>query len=359
MYKVLFLTLHRPNRSPSQRFRFEQYIDFLEDNGFQCDWSYLIDAEDDKVFYKPGKHFAKLGILIKSIRKRRKEIKSSEQYDIVFVQRECFMLGSTYFERNFAKKSKMIFDFDDSIWMQNVSNANRRLSFLKNPEKTAELIKISDLIFAGNEYLKSYAKQYNDSITIIPTTIDLKEYKRVPIENKDERVCIGWSGSITTIQHFEFAIPALKIIKEKYGDKVKFQVIGDGDYKQEELGIQGIPWQKDSELKDLSAIDIGLMPLPDDEWAKGKCGLKGLQYMAIEIATIMSPVGVNTEIIKQGENGYLASTVEEWVNTISELIDSKELRDRIGKNGRKTVELEYSVEANKQKYLDAFRSLVS
>src|SRR3989338_3057289 len=268
MYKVLFVPPPRPDRSPSQRFRFEQYLAILKENGFDWEWSYLISAEDDKVFYKPGKYFAKMRILFRSILKRWREVRSKKHYDIVFVQREGFMLGSTYFEKRFSKKSKMIFDFDDSIWLQNVSDANRRFAFLKNPEKTADLIRMSALIFAGNEYLAAYARQYNSSVQIVPTTIDTDVYQRVMIERSDDTVCIGWSGSVTTIQHFEFALPILERIQEKYGDRVRFKVIGDADYAHPGLGIQGIAWKKETELFDLSEIDIGLMPLPDDEWAQ-------------------------------------------------------------------------------------------
>ena len=138
---------------------------------------------------------------------------------------------------------------------------------------------------------------------------------------------------------------------------IYFKVIGDGNYVQEELGIKGHAWKRDTEIPDLQEIDIGIMPLPDDEWAKGKCGLKGLQYMALAIPTIMSPVGVNTEIIQDGENGFLATTIQEWVDKLSQLIDSAALRERIGVNGRQTVLSSYSVEANKQQYLKYFKEL--
>lgn len=355
MKSIRFVTLHRPDRSPSQRFRFEQYIPFLEENGFKCEFSYLLNPKDDKRFYKPRNYFWKGWILVKSTVKRLKEIYQKKPADIVFIQRECFMLGTTFFEQQFAKKSKVIFDFDDSIWLQNVSNANKKLAFLKNAAKTSELIKISDLIIAGNEYLADYAKNYSTNVQIIPTTIDTEEYKKRVITKNENRICIGWSGSVTTIQHFELAIPYLKFINEKYGDKVYFKVIGDENYRNSELTIQGVKWQKETELIDLSEIDIGIMPLPDDEWAKGKCGLKGLQYMALEIATIMSPVGVNTSIIQNGENGFLASTFEEWTTSLSTLIESETLRKSIGVNGRKTVIDNYSVLANREKYLNLFQ----
>lgn len=359
MPKVLYVAAHRPDRSPSQRFRFEQYIQYLKDNGFDYDFSYLITPEDDKFFYKPGNALKKMWVVARSYLQRWKDANKASTYDIIYIQREAFMTGSTYFERAFHKsKAKVIFDFDDSIWLSNVSDANKKFNWLKNSGKTADIIKLSDMIFTGNQYLSDYAAQFNNNIEIIPTTIDTDEYQRLNIPNDDGKICIGWSGSITTIQHFEYAIPFLKKIKEKFGDKVKFKVVGDGSYLNEELGIEGLPWRKDTELKDLSSFDIGIMPLPDDEWAKGKCGLKGLQYMALEIPTLMSPVGVNAEIIQDGENGFLATETEEWVEKISQLVESAELRKSMGQKARQTVLDKYSVHALKDKYLRLFNSLI-
>ncbi|MBL7884703.1 MAG: glycosyltransferase [Bacteroidia bacterium] len=358
MPKVLFLTLHRPDRSPSQRFRFEQYLNFFKQNGYDYHFSYLLNEKDDSFFYSKGQFLKKFFIVLKSFSKRLKELRSKKKYDIIFIQRECFMLGSSYFEKQFSKTgAKLIFDFDDSIWLQNVSDVNKTFAWLKNPEKTAKIISYSDLIFAGNEYLKHYALQFNSNVVVIPTTIDTDEYKKIPQNKLDHKVTIGWSGSITTIQHFEYALSVLKKIKAKYGSNIDIKVIGDANYTNKELEIKGLAWNKQTELAELSSFDIGIMPLPDDEWAKGKCGLKGLQYMALEIPTIMSPVGVNTEIIQDGKNGYLASSEGEWFEKLSLLIESKELRERIGKAGRKTVEEHYSVNANKHKYLDLFNTI--
>lgn len=357
MQKINFLCVHRPDRSPSQRFRFEQYIRLLQNEGFDCNFSYLLNEKDDKIFYSKGKLFAKVYIVLKSFFKRLRELNQIKKNDIFFIQRECFMLGTSFFERRFAKSgAKVIFDFDDAIWLQNVSEVNKTFVWLKNPNKTSKIIKSSLLVIAGNEYLANYALRYNKNVVIIPTTIDTNEYNRIP-SPKNERVIIGWSGSITTIQHFEYAIPFLRKIKNKYKDKVEFRVIGDSSYVNEELLIKGIAWNKQTEIQDLSSFDIGIMPLPDDEWAKGKCGLKGLQYMALEIPTIMSPVGVNSEIIKEGKNGFLASTEREWIDRISELIESEELRKRLGKEARETVQKYYSIDANMKNYTSLFTTL--
>lgn len=357
---ILFIASHRVGRSPSQRFRFEQYFEFLQANGYNCQLSNLLSAEDDKKFYQTGNAFNKATILINSYIKRWKDVRRAKNCDIIFVQREAFMTGSTYFEKKFSRLGKkMVFDFDDSIWILDTSNANKKWEWLKDANKTSRIIGMSDLIFAGNPYLADYAKQFNKNVLIVPTTIDTGKQIKVNYPNKNNRVCIGWSGSITTIKHFEYALPFLLKLKQKYGDKIHIKVIGDGSYRHEELGITGIGWNEKDEIKELSEIDIGIMPLPHDEWTKGKCGLKGLQYMALEIATIMSPVGVNTEIIQDGVNGYLADTEEEWVNRISLLIEDEALRKEIGKQGRKTVENQYSVEAQKNTYLRAFNELLS
>ncbi len=358
--RILFIAQHRPQRSPSQRFRFEQYLDHFASQGIHYDFSYLIDEEDDKVFYAKGNLRKKAAIVLKSWQRRMKDVKRADTYDIIFVQREAFMTGTTFFERSFANsKAKLVFDFDDSIWLHNVSDANRYLNFLKNPQKTASIIALADHVIAGNEYLAAFAKGRNHNVSIIPTTIDTESYVPGQRQNDQGPVTIGWSGSITTIQHFNLAEATLKRLKAKYKDRIAIKVIGDANYRNEALDVQGIGWSAATELDDLRSMDIGIMPLPDDEWAQGKCGLKGLQYMALGIPTIMSPVGVNKQIIEDGSNGFLASEEDTWFEKLSLLIDHPELRTRLGEAGRATVEEAYSVKANADKYSSVFEAVLS
>ncbi len=356
--KILFIAALYKDRSPGQRFRFEQYLDYLEENGFHCEFSCLVTKKTDKVFYSKGKLIYKLFILIGFIFKRLRDVSRAKNFDLVFVQREAFFLGTTYFERQLSKRTKLVFDFDDSIWLNNVSEANKNLNFLKKASKTSKIIELADLVFAGNQYLADYAHQFNNNVRIIPTTIDSREYQKIP-KTKSDKICIGWSGSFSTIVHFEHIVHVLIQLKHKYQNKIYFKVIGDAAFSNKDLEVVGLPWRKDTELNDLSEIDIGLMPLPDDEWTKGKCALKGLQYMALEIPTIMSPVGVNKDIIVDGKNGMLASTDDEWMNKLSQLIESEELRTNIGVEGRKTVVNEYSVDANKKLYLRHLSELLN
>lgn len=359
MPRILFVAAHRPNRSPSQRFRFEQYLDFLNHNGYECHVACLISKHTDKIFYLHKSTFRKALIFLNCIVRRLRHVIESSSYDIIFIQREAWMTGSIYFEKQFKRSgAKLIFDFDDAIWKHDVSDANRHLAFLKKPDKTEKIIALCDLVFAGNNYLAEYAKRFNYNVMVIPTTIDTEHYSKTKKNHGIEKVCIGWSGSVTTIKHFDFIVPVFEKLKAKYGDKVYFKVIGDKNYVNEKLNIKGIAWNYENEIDELCEFDIGVMPLPDDEWTRGKCGLKGLQFMALEIATVMSPVGVNTEIIKDGVNGFLAAKENEWLENLSLLIDDVDVRKKTGKAGRETVEKKYSVNSQQEIYLKAFNHLL-
>lgn len=359
MKKILIIASHRKDRAPNQRFRFEQYTLYLKQNGYYCTLSPLITTqEEDKLFYSRGNFLRKIPLGLKMGWRRIKDLIRANQYDIILIVREAFIIGIPIFEKLLSlKKPKMVFDFDDAIWINVISKNNRGFGWLKSGSKTSKIIAYSDKIFAGNDYLANHALKFNKNVVIIPTTIDTDIYKPNYSISK-EKIIIGWSGSTSTIEHFQFAIPALEMLKAKFGTKIEILVIGDSSYKNSDLGIIGRPWTLETELKDLQSIDIGIMPLPDNEWTWGKCGLKGLQYMSLEIPTVMSPVGVNKIIINDGKNGFLADDVTEWVSKISLLIEDSDLRIRIGQEGRKTIINNFSVLSQQKRYLDQFKSLV-
>jgi glycosyltransferase involved in cell wall biosynthesis len=355
--RILFLVLHRENRSPGQRYRFEQYLDYLEKNGFRYTLSPLIKTQwEDQSFYD-GNIVLKTYVGVISLVRRIRDLISLNDYEIVFIFRDAFFFG-TFIERFISKrKIKMIYDFDDAIWLLDKNPNQGIFNKLKNPSKTNTIIGLVDSVIAGNEYLANYALKLNKNVQIIPSTIDFNEYS--PVKKNKNQVCIGWTGSFSTIKHFEMIIPVLERIKWKYQNLVYFKLIGDSSYRYPELQIKGIEWRANTEVKDLSELDVGIMPLPDNPWTRGKCGMKGLQYMALEIPTIMSPVGVNKKIIQDGLNGFLAITEDEWFDKLSQLIESKELREKLGKAGRETVEDKYSVKANAHKYLDALNNMLN
>ena len=359
MKKILFIAHHRIDRSPGQRYRFEQYFSFLQKNGVSCELANIISAEDDKVLYASGKYHKKAVIGLRAIINRYNQLKTIDEFDLVVIYREAILTGSIFFEKKLAKKGiPILFDFDDAIWVKDVSQGNKSLSFLKNANKIKEILPLCNHVTAGNAYLKNFASQYNKNVTIIPSTIDTSKYLELKPRPK-EIITIGWVGSHTTIKHFETIVPVLIKLREKYKEKIAFKVIGDPLYCNSDLDIKGIAWDNKKEVEFFNMLDIGVMPLPEDEWTKGKCGMKGLLYMSVNKPAVMSSVGMNSEIIANGVNGFLADTPEEWFDVLSKLIEDENLRKTIGLAGRKTVEEKYSMNSQKEKYLDLYLSLMN
>ncbi|MBR5644742.1 MAG: glycosyltransferase family 4 protein [Salinivirgaceae bacterium] len=352
-HRLLYIAPHRPGRSPGQRFRFEQFMQFLESEGFEITYSFLLNEWDDRKFYKRGNYLLKCWIAFKCVIIRLFDVLRASRFDYIIVYREAHFWGWAIFEKLLSKsRAALLFDFDDAIWLNDISESNKNLSWLKSSAKTAKIAQLADVVMVGNSFLADYARQSNQNVAIVPTVIDTTLYKyRGAVDSTT--VTIGWIGSTTTLKHFQNAIPALTAIKKKYGNKVNFKVIVDVDYSVDELELKSTKWNKDTELEELNKVDIGIMPLPDDKWSCGKCGFKGIQYMALGIATVMSPVGVNTDIIEHGVNGFLASTDTEWIDCLSQLIESVELRRRLGEAARKTINERYSVRSQESNLLNA------
>lgn len=357
MPKVLILVAHRPQRSPSQRYRFEQYLSFLQSHGFDFTWSYLLNEKDDKIFYSSGYFLRKVFIMLKSVFIRLNDVSRYKKFDLIFIQREALFFGTSYFERK-AKASgkKVIFDFDDAIWIEDTSPGNQKWKWLKDTKKFETNVACANTVIAGNAYLANKAKEFNTNVVIIPTTVDTNFHISKPQLRNKEKITIGWSGSISTIKHFESVAPILIKLKEKYKDQIQFKVLGDEYYENEKLNIKGLAWSAETEVDILNSFDIGVMPLPGDNWANGKCGLKALTYMACGVPVVTSSIGVNKEIVQNKVNGYTVSTEQEWLNALEELMNNKLLREQIGNKGRETVINYFSVEANKEKYLNVFEN---
>jgi glycosyltransferase involved in cell wall biosynthesis len=358
MKRVLFVTMHRPKRSPGQRFRFEQYIPYLEQNGYACDLSFIISEADDKVLYKPGRYGRKALIFAKSVLIRLGDVLAARRYDIVFIYREALMVNSGIIEALLARSgARLVFDFDDAIWLQGVSDANAGLAWLRaGPSKIPRVLRRMDLVLAGNQYLADYARQFTANVHVAPTTLDTDTHAPRPGRPHDG-VCIGWSGSFSTTPYFDGLKPVLRRVKQRFGDAVYFKLIGDPSYRCRELGVEGVAWSEASEVEETAELDIGLMPLPDDPWTRGKCGFKALLYMSMAIPAVVSPVGVNADIVEDGVNGLVARDDDGWVDALSQLVSSPDLRAELGRRGRQTVVERYSLQSQKRRYLALFDAL--
>jgi glycosyltransferase involved in cell wall biosynthesis len=343
--------------SPGQRFRLEQWERFLLERGIEITYSPFETVELREVLYSPGNAGRKVAAVLSGLNRRRSEISNVRDFDLVYVFREAAILGPAFFERRIAASGvPMIFDFDDAVFVAYRSPSNGYLSYLKFPSKTETIIRLSSHVIAGNAYLADYARGFNSNVTIIPTTIDTDVYRESIEYSERETPVIGWSGSFSTIQHLDTVRGVFQDLAKQH--RFKLRVIGTDQYSIPGVETETLKWNARTEVEDLRAMDIGIMPLPNDDWSKGKCGLKALQYMALGIPTVCSPVGVNTEIIQENENGLIAGSCEEWIDKLSRLIIDSSLRSRLGAAGKATVESGYSAQVQAPRVAELFEKVV-
>jgi glycosyltransferase involved in cell wall biosynthesis len=250
------------------------------------------------------------------------------------------------------KDVPFVFDFDDAIWVRYLSPANLWLSHLRFPGKTSTLCRLARHVMVGNPYLKRYASQFSDRVSVVPTTIDTALY-RPRKEARNNPPVIGWTGSYSTVQYLAAIRPALERLRRRRDFRVV--VVGGEGFRAEGVDVESRPWSSLTELEDISLFDVGVMPLPDAEWERGKCGLKALQYMALGIPTVASPVGVNGEIITHAKNGLLATTDDQWEGALDRLLMDSDLREELSRAGRSTVESSYSASIHAPRVADIFR----
>lgn len=355
--KVLFLVPYPLRISPSQRFRFEQYFDVLSSANIQWKAQSFLNNQNRLLFYSGGKPLKKVIALLGGFIKRWFILCRLFSFDYVFIHREAAPVGPPVFEWIIAKifRKRIIYDFDDAIWLTDKKNESVFEKFTRYRSKVKLICRWSYKVSCGNAYLCKYARSYNANVVLNPTTLDTKTLHNPEIVQKarSEKITIGWTGSHSTLKYLKEIEGVITHLEAKY-PAVQLLVIAD---RRPELSIRSltfVPWNKQTETEDLARIDIGIMPLPDDEWSKGKCGFKALQYMAMEIPTVVSPVGVNAEIVEPGNNGYFATTEQEWITSLEALINDPALRNRLGKNGRKKIVDQYSVLSNSSTFLGLF-----
>jgi glycosyltransferase involved in cell wall biosynthesis len=352
---ILFIFPYPHGTAASQRFRFEQYLEILSKKGITYTLAPFLDTHTWHILYKKGYALQKIAGILKGFLRRIQLLFSVSKYDFIFIHREVTPVGPPVFEWLLAKVlgKKIIFDFDDAIWLPNTSATNKIAAGLKWHQKTAAICRCAYKVSAGNRYLADYARQFNSQVVVNPTTIDTLQQHNQLKDQGSASFVIGWTGTHSTIKYLNEIIPLLQELEKEY--RFTFLVISDKSPDFNLACLQYLPWRKESETADLLIMNIGLMPLTDDMWAKGKCGFKALQYMSLGIPALVSPVGINTEIVDHGTNGFICSTFDEWKKYIVALLEDKALRESMGKAAREKVEKHYSVGANCRTFLDLFR----
>jgi glycosyltransferase involved in cell wall biosynthesis len=356
MANILFLVPYPQGQAPSQRFRFEQYLDALLAAGHTYTIESFLSVATWTVLYKPGHALIKAMGIVSGFGRRLGLLLQLPVYDFIFIHREATPLGPPVLEWLLVKvfRKKIIYDFDDAIWLANTSEANRMVAGLKWHHKVASICRWAYKNSCGNTYLATYAQQFNLRSIVNPTTIDTVHlHNRVRDQSAPGRLVIGWTGTHSTLKYLDQIVPVLAQL-EAEGLDFEFRVISNHPPILPLRSLIFVPWRKTTEIADLLAFHVGLMPLEDDLWAKGKCAFKALQYMALGIPALVSPVGMNTEVVQDGYNGYICATPTDWEASLRQLLGDHNLRQRLGVAARATVVERYSVQANTANFLALF-----
>ncbi len=350
MKKILFIS--RGGNHPSGRFRIEQYLPYFKKQGNK----FLILNLPPYNFWKSSMSFwEKVNFatgLVLNILSKLLILPLLPFYDIVFIQRGALLGIILSIEKlYFLLNKKVILDFDDTIPPEETDQSNWLKKIMLDQNRTDQMIKRARCIIVGNKYLAQYAKKLNKKVIILSTPVETKNFR--PRENRKikKQITIGWVGTSSNLKYLEALLPVLQKI-EKIFKNVEIITICDEQSKiltQHLKRYRHILWNKEEEIKNFHRIDIGIMPLVENEWTKGKCGFKLLQYMACGIPTVASPVGINKKIIRDGFNGFLAKENEEWFKKLSFLIKNKKTREKNAKAARKTVCQSYSTAKNFEK----------
>lgn len=352
--RILFLAPYPIGLAASQRFRFEQYFNLLERESIEYDTASFLSKKIWEVLYAKG-HFAKkvYFIFLGYLRRYALLFKMSK-YDFIFVHREIVPFGPPVLEFIIAKVfgKKIIYDFDDAIWIKNSSENNRFFSVFKWFSNVNYLCKIAYKVSCGNEFLCSYAKQFNAQTFYNPTTIDTNSHHNQKQSHEGEKFVIGWTGSHSTVKYLDELFPVLVRLEKKFD--FEFCVISDSAPSFQLKSMRFIKWNKATEIDDLLNFSIGVMPLPNDKWANGKCGFKALQYMALGIPALVSPIGVNTKIVDHGSNGYYCSSAEDWEKYIEELYRNPKLLLEMSNKTQQKIIDSFSVASNEANFLRFF-----
>jgi glycosyltransferase involved in cell wall biosynthesis len=347
MKRLLFLT-PSPTESASERYRIYQFLPFLERAGFACTVRPFATRALHRAIQRE-KLASKFSLTPLCYVRRFFQLSNLSQYDAVVVHRGIFPFPWPALEKMIIRRHpKVIFDFDDAIHIGHQDIGTTKYPWiykLKYGPGVNEMLRHSTHVIAGNRTLADHALQFNSQVSVIPTVVDLDQYAYQSPRTSSDVLTIGWVGSRSTSPYLLEMEPAFRKLNEAYPGKIRFQIYGHPERILNLPNFSSLPFSLATEIADLRNIDIGIMPAPDNEWTRGKCAFKAIQYMALGIPTVVSPVGMATELVENNVNGFWARTPQEWFEALSQLVSDAQLRVRLSEEGRKTVESCYSLQA--------------
>jgi len=320
--------------SPSARFRVLQYVELLEKQGHEIiirvirperDWSSPLSGFLCTLHSRLASLFRIFSALWIT--------RDSAKFDIVFMQRDLIPETSITFLEPMLRRRRdnLVFDFDDAIFLG------------ARDEKLRRILPLCALVIAGNEYLASYARTYNENVVVIPTVIDTQRFHALE-KDENSTSCVGWTGSKSTVL---FDLPCIWPVLDKLSREMEFEFLVIADEAPlgvpESVCMKFIPWSPENEITALRKMDVGIMPLRDEPRTRGKCGAKLLTYGAVGIPAVASAVGVNEKITLHGVTGYLCQTETEWHDSLRKLLRDKLLREEMGRKARVHIQANYSL----------------
>lgn len=301
----LLVVTNNPDRA-SFRQRIGIYLDILRTKGIDCEVAKL-----------PPGSLARL-----------KLFRRAAEFDGLFLHKKGLNLLDAFWLRKYSRK--IIYDFDDAVMYSPKAPDRNSLSHFLPFRRT---VRLADLVIAGNSYLADHAKKFNPNVRILSTGLDTAAYSHQLPPANDGKIRLVWIGSKTTLRYLVEIGPALEKISSRF-DNVVLRIVCDDFPDIQSIPFEKHPWSDDSQVADLATSDIGLAPLPDNRFTRGKCGFKILQYAAAGLPVVASPVGINAQYIQQGGNGFLADSTTDWVNKICQLIENHKLRIQMGQNAK-------------------------
>ena len=333
--KALFLTLY-PEEAASPRYRVHQFLPYLRENGVECTVCAPMDTEQWRRHTGPNRQGRAFWYHAKETPARLVQLLGAHRYDVVFLQKAVMSAYVRGFDTLLRQRSKrLILDMDDAVHLAAPHTLGRPWSLMEDRNQIQRLMGRADLVLAGNSWLESEVTEAGGNGVLFPTVVDTTRFYPPPRPPSD--FCVGWMGAPSTSPSLNAIAPALEALAP--GELV----VAGADPKQVHLdNARYVTWHYDKEVSLLHSFSVGLMPLPRDEWTRGKCALKALLYMAAGIPCIATPYGAVTDIIRHGENGWFADSVEEWREALDAMRDPA-LRNRLGNSARATVEARFSV----------------
>ncbi len=349
--------------APGQRLKFEQYYGDWRANGFDVDVAAFMDLSLWRILFERGHLAGKLMGVAKGYVRRVRDLLRVRRYDVVYCHMYVTPLGTTFAERILRLLARrLVYDIEDNV-MSHVNRVGRDhpnplLRFLRGSAKYRYLIRVADHVVTSSPALSDRCAELNRNraATYVSSSIDADRFQPASRYDNDHLVTIGWTGTFSTRPYLDLVRQVLqKLAKVR---RFRLRVIGNFDYELPGVDLEVIRWSAEREVEDLSAIDIGIYPLPNDEWVSGKSGLKAIQYMMMGLPCVATGVGTTPLIIEDGQNGLLARADDEWLEALARLIDDPALRRRLGDKARKDAVARYSTAVVAAKYRSILSSVV-